>query len=135
MIKKLRGGVGTSKQSGAGVSQFDSGGYTGEWGTEGRLAMLHQKELVLNAQDTKNMLDSVEVLRGIVANLGGNISAKLRSLNGGYIMPVQPKPADELQQAVNIQASFPNVNSKREIEEAFSELVNLAAQRAMKRTR
>ena len=114
---------------------FATGGYTGEWGTEGKIAVLHQKQLVLNASDTKNMLDSVSIIRDVVSNLGGSISSKLRSLNGGYIMPVQPKPADELQQSVNIQASFPNVNSKREIEEAFSELVNLAAQRAMKRTR
>lgn len=110
-----------------------TGGYTGEWGADGRWAILHQKELVLNAHDTKNMLDSVSIIRDMVSKLGGNISSKLRSLNGGYIMPVQPKPADELQQSVSIQASFPNVNSKREIEEAFSELVNMAAQRAMRR--
>jgi hypothetical protein len=28
---------------------FASGGYTGAWGPDGRLAMLHEKELVLNA--------------------------------------------------------------------------------------
>ena len=111
-----------------------TGGYTGEWGTEGKLAVLHQKELVLNASDTKNMLDSVSIIRTVVSNLGGNISAKLKGLKGGYERPVQPKPVDELQQSVSIQASFPGVNSKREIEEAFSELVNLAAQRAMRRT-
>jgi len=29
-----------------------TGGYTGEWSNDGRLAFLHQKELVLNAEDT-----------------------------------------------------------------------------------
>jgi len=31
---------------------YDTGGYTGEWSNDGRLAFLHQKELVLNAEDT-----------------------------------------------------------------------------------
>ena len=39
--------------------QFDTGGYTGEWGSDGRIAMLHQKELVLNADDTQNLLNAV----------------------------------------------------------------------------
>jgi hypothetical protein len=38
------------------ITGYDTGGYTGEWGPEGRLAMLHQKEIVLNARDTENML-------------------------------------------------------------------------------
>ena len=40
---------------------------------------------------------------------------------------------DGIEQNVHIDASFPNVNSKQEIEQAFSELVNLAAQRAMRK--
>lgn len=41
-----------------------TGGYTGEWaGDSGRLALLHQKELVLNQEDTQNILDSVTILR------------------------------------------------------------------------
>ena len=32
-----------------GYNAFDTGGYTGRWGSkEGRMAMLHQKEIVLN---------------------------------------------------------------------------------------
>ena len=31
---------------------YDTGGYTGKWGPEGKLATLHEKELVLNKQDT-----------------------------------------------------------------------------------
>jgi len=30
-----------------GLEKYDTGGYTGEWGTDGRMAMLHEKELVL----------------------------------------------------------------------------------------
>jgi hypothetical protein len=48
----------------------DTGMYTGEWpnGSErqnGKLALLHQKELVLNAKDTENILDAVELVRQI----------------------------------------------------------------------
>jgi hypothetical protein len=43
--------------------KFDTGGYTGEWGPEGRLAMLHQKEIVLNAHDTENILSIVDMVR------------------------------------------------------------------------
>jgi len=118
---------------GLGTSGFDTGGYTGSWGPEGRLAMLHQKELVLNADDTKNMLDSVAILRSIVDNLGGNISTRLSSLNSGSNNINNNRSTESVDQNVNIQASFPNVNSKREIEEALNDLVNLAAQRAMKR--
>lgn len=38
-----------------------------------------------------------------------------------------------LEQNVQISATFPNVNSKKEIEDAFNEIVNLAAQKALKR--
>jgi hypothetical protein len=35
-----------------GISSFASGGYTGDWGTDGKLALLHEKEIVLNEEDT-----------------------------------------------------------------------------------
>jgi hypothetical protein len=46
---------------------FDTGGYTGEWGPSGKLAVLHQKEIVLNQDDTANLLQVVEMVRTIVA--------------------------------------------------------------------
>ena len=50
---------------------YDTGGYTGEWtnGSErknGRLAVLHQKELVLNESDTSNLLSAVNAVRSLV---------------------------------------------------------------------
>jgi hypothetical protein len=42
---------------------MDTGGYTGNFGPEGKLAMLHEKELVLNKQDTLNMLRMVALAR------------------------------------------------------------------------
>jgi hypothetical protein len=47
------------------LAGYDTGGYTGDWGNEGRLAMLHQKEIVLNASDTENFLRAVEIVREI----------------------------------------------------------------------
>lgn len=46
---------------------FATGGYTGEWGKDGKIAMLHEKELVLNAKDTENMLTMIKFIREIVA--------------------------------------------------------------------
>ena len=46
------------------LQKFDTGGYTGDWHSgEGRLAMLHQKELVLNATDTANFIQLRDILR------------------------------------------------------------------------
>jgi hypothetical protein len=45
-----------------------TGGYTGDWaGSFGKLAFLHQKELVLNAGDTENFLASMELLDRIIS--------------------------------------------------------------------
>jgi hypothetical protein len=48
-----------------GISSFDSGGYTGDWGPEGKLAILHEKELILNQNDTGNLLSAVSMIREI----------------------------------------------------------------------
>jgi hypothetical protein len=45
---------------------YDTGGYTGEWGSYGKMAMLHEKELILNSHDTDNFLASMEVLHRIL---------------------------------------------------------------------
>lgn len=47
------------------VQSYDTGGYTGDWGPEGKLALLHQKELVLNEKDTENFLTATSMLREI----------------------------------------------------------------------
>jgi len=60
---------------------------------------------------------------------------KLEALQGirsnSYIQSTNEN--DTIEQNVHIEVSFPNVDSKREIEEAFNDLVNLAAQRVMRR--
>lgn len=45
---------------------FRSGGYTGDWaGDGGRIAMLHKKELVLNQNQTRDLLDTIRTLETI----------------------------------------------------------------------
>ena len=102
---------------------FDTGGYTGTWDdNNGRLAFLHQKELVLNSEDTKNILAATRTIRqAMVAKQDSLISAG-----------VTPMGNDILEQNVHIEATFPNATSANEIEEALRNLVNAAAQRRRK---
>ena len=103
-----------------------TGGYTGAWGPEGRMAMLHEKELVLNKEDTKNFLDATNILRTI--DLQTDIFSKGL---GGIITPwISDMKSEALEQNVHIEASFPNVQDHNEIELAFDNLINKASQYA-----
>ena len=111
--------------------KYDTGGYTGEWGNGGRLALLHQKELVLNRKDTANMLNAVEVLRGITDNIGADLLGRMANITaGGFSSAVG---GNALEQNVHIEATFPGVKSSIEIQDALNNLVNMAAQRAQTR--
>ena len=106
-----------------------SGGYTGEWGSYGKLAMLHEKELILNAKDTENFLASMELLDDIVSTIDLHAASQSlgRNLNSPDLRNVE---SGTLEQSVKIEANFPNVSSRVEIEEAFSTLINRASQYA-----
>jgi hypothetical protein len=54
-----------ARAQGYAVVGMASGGYTGSWGSQGKLAMLHEKELVLNAEDTSNILSAIDMVRDI----------------------------------------------------------------------
>ena len=114
------------------ISGYDTGGYTGEWNKDGKLAFLHQKELVLNEQDTKNMLNAVSIIRSLAYSLGTNMLSKLAGVSAtGYSN--QNTTNSALEQNVHIQAEFPNVKDASEIEEALNNLVNKASQRIMEK--
>lgn len=110
--------------------KFDTGGYTGEWGgLDGKFAMLHQKEIVLNKTDTKNLLDTVEIVRGIVSMIDANaLSAQVGF--GDIFRNIGFDNSQELNQNVTITAEFPNATDRNEIVEAFETLVNTATQYA-----
>ena len=113
---------------------YDTGGYTGEWNNNnGRLAMLHQKELVLNANDTANMLSAITILRDITANLGATLLNKMASISAGSTGSIgQGLAAAGMEQNVVINAEFPNATSSKEIEDALNNLVNRASQHITK---
>ena len=109
---------------------YDTGGYTGNWNSsDGKLALLHKKELVLNKDDTENMLKAVEVIREINKTIDLNAlsaSSGFASLLSSLSMVNDNN--QEIQQNVSIEASFPGVTERGEIEEAFNNLINRAAQ-------
>lgn len=109
------------------ASQYDTGGYTGSWGNEGRWALLHEKELVLNKNDTSNLLTTVTLLHDLMARLDqASAWSALRELT-----PASATTTTEiLEQNVHIEASFPNAVDHNEIEQAFENIVNLASQYA-----
>lgn len=112
---------------------FASGGYTGEWGNEGRWAMLHEKELVLNKQDTENMLQAVDLVRKISSVIDlQTINSKYNQLTNLAMPQFQfSNPASQngaFEQTVNIQAEFPGVSTSAEIEQAFDSLFLQASQ-------
>ena len=123
------------------ISGYDTGGYTGSWGnSNGKLAVLHQKELILNAQDTENMLTAVSIVRdiaGVLDNMQSSMMSRVMGLSSGFNMPISDISAasNTLEQDVHIEAHFPNVQNSSEIEDAFNNLVNIASQRAYRTKR
>ncbi|MGL6081351.1 MAG: phage tail tape measure protein [Gammaproteobacteria bacterium] len=66
------------------LKKFDTGGYTGNSLPKGGgLAVLHNKEIVLNKQDTKNILDVTKLVRGMVNVIPKLKRNALSSLTGG----------------------------------------------------
>lgn len=107
-----------------------TGMYTGDWGdNSGKLAVLHKKELVLNADDTENILSAVDMIRSISKTIDLNALAAgsiFTSPNSAYKSSFGSK--ESLEQNVHIQAEFPNVSDHNEIEEALNNLIERAAQ-------
>lgn len=111
--------------SNATLQTFDTGGYTGSWGQSGKLAMLHEKELVLNSDDTKNFLAGINILRDIVQAI--DLQAMYAS-NTTIAASGVASANRTFAQEVSIHAEFPNAVNHNEIEQAFDSLINRAAQ-------
>lgn len=118
------------------LSMFDTGGYTGDFqSAEGRLAVLHSKELVLNADDTKNILTAVNGIRTLSPTLLSTIEKAIDNnslIRTDLINGISGKGTSGgekvVQQTVAINATFPNVSNSSEIEEALNNLTNQAIQ-------
>lgn len=111
------------------IIPYDTGGYTGDWhSSQGKIAMLHEKEIVLNKADTANILDVVSMVREMT-------SSSLRGANGmvsGILdaLASVTNNSSNSRQEVYITAEFPNATSVADIEEAFRSLPNIASQYA-----
>ena len=117
-----------------GVS-FASGGYTGEWmngNKDGRLAVLHQKELVLNSEDTKNILSAVDIVRSIGASMRDRINSLTSKFNNNNNIA---NNGMVIEQKVSIDARFEGQTESSQIETALINLVNYASQHAYDTTR
>ena len=109
------------------AAKYDTGGYTGEWNKNGRLAILHQKELVLNAQDTRNILSAVDIVRQMTSTLGNALTNySMGSAKQGFLTST----LGGVDQRVEIKAEFPNVRDAFEIETALTNLADKAYQYA-----
>ena len=102
-----------------GFEPFASGGYTGAWGPSGKLAMLHEKELVLNKEDTKNILGTVSAVRDLYDSILN------QGINRSFSIPTGAQVSGIMgygDQNITINADFPNATSRDEIQAAFKEL-------------
>ena len=111
---------------------FDTGGYTGSWGREGRWALLHEKEIVLNKEDTSNLLSAINMIRQISEAIDLNAYSSA-GFGKGIGAAASVGSAGTLEQVVHVTAEFPNATNKDEIYAAFGEIINLASQYANRR--
>ena len=133
---------------------YATGGYTGEWTngsqeSNGRLAFLHQKELVLNEADTTNILSAVNAVRDLVSNQGmGDFSGITESIissarmTANILAQVGTSALSALASTVNnnsetqnyrnmtVNADFSGVRSADAIYQALMELDNYGSQQA-----
>ena len=123
---------GSDKFSSYSLIGYDTGGYTGSWSDgnsdakNGKLAYLHQKELVLNAADTENILKAVDIVRQMVQTLK---SSAVTDTFSNIANSVSAQPSGEtVEQNVHITAEFPAANSAAEIESALLSLNERAIQ-------
>ena len=112
------------------LGAFDTGGYTGSWGSSGRLAMLHEKELVLNKEDTSNILGAVDMVRNIAQVIDLNARATNQAMSTAFNAASVSSGNQVFEQQVTINADFPNATDRDEIIAAFDNLTNLAMQYA-----
>lgn len=120
------------------MDMFDTGGYTGDWGKDGKIAMLHEKELVLNKDDTANMLDAVSAVRDI-SSIGDSVASNVENGVSNLVSNSLDLPSSDLSGNIDNSDSSTNNNTfeitmnvnggdVEEIKEAIFSLPTLASQ-------
>ena len=124
----------SDKYSRQNILGYDTGGYTGSWSDKtddeknGKLAFLHQKELVLNATDTQNILSAVDIIRNMTDSLkAGGLATSLNTVLQG-LTDSTANMGGSVEQDVHITAEFPNASDTNEIREALLSLNDRAYQ-------
>ena len=121
------------------IKQFNTGGYTGDWtSNEGRLAILDKKELVLNADDTSNILEVVNIVRNLADTISNltyrdkmeSLLNNIRNIYDHIYDNIKIENSQNMDQYITIQADFPSVSSQVEIEAAFDNILLHASQYA-----
>ena len=112
------------------------------------MAFLHEKEIVLNKEDTAKILDAVKLVRGISGNALNSIadaialtSKKTIEALNSVVSTIIPKDSvgvlsssqSPIQQNIEINADFSGVRSADEIEKAFENMANMASQYVARR--
>lgn len=135
----------------SGYTAYATGGYTGSWSggldeQDGRLALLHQKELVLNADDTVNILKAIDMMREMVvgqdtSKLTAAIMGSAKSIPAQVLSTIGTTFAKMIAGVKNItnsndnknltiNADFSGVKSADEIYQAIMELNEYGLQNA-----
>jgi len=81
--------------------------------------------------DTKS-LNVSQLLDSYKSAINGFLYSKTNNIKGGFSNLFDSTNGESIEQTVNIEAVFPNVNTRKEIEDAFYELANMAIQRALR---
>ena len=135
----------------SGYTAYATGGYTGSWSggldeQDGRLALLHQKELVLNADDTVNILKAINMMREMVvgqdtSKLTAAITGSAKAIPSQVLSTIGTTFAKMIAGVKNItnsndnknltiNADFSGVKSADEIYQAIMELNEYGLQNA-----
>lgn len=117
------------------AASLDSGGYTGTWSNstnnaEGRMAILHEKELILNKEDTKNILESVKMQRGLMESIkgrGSSVKNSIQNMSSNISNIQNSNRMSTVEQNITLSPNFPNARDRSEIEAAFEGLLGKAS--------
>ena len=130
---------GSMRYSSYNLIGYDTGGYTGgDWTASekanGKIGLLHEKELVLNKTDTENILNAVDMVRSMVAlGRNGNYNDIIRQSNNVVDMASVVQPLDDMGQTIyQVECTFPNATNVDEIQRAILTLPDIAPQYAYK---
>lgn len=114
--------------NGAYNNSYASGGYTGTWknsqsNREGRMALLHQKELVLNEKDTTNMLEAVSITRDLYKKLNKQSTQRQEIVNNTRTVNSTTDNTSNVTQNVEVINNFTGDATKEAIVGAMDSIL------------